>query len=190
MKARAVPASQAVPSIAASCRIVRIFWTTDARRAEKETVLLTTGDTLPDLELENQDGQTVRLSDYRGRRLLLFAYPKAATPGCTKQACGFRDRMPEITAAGATVVGLSPDKPAALKRWQKRKSLPYDLLSDPDHQLLDALGAWGEQSFYGKKYIGVSRSHWVIDAEGRIEEAQIKVSPATSVERATEYLAG
>ena len=151
---------------------------------------MTTGDTLPDIELENQDGETVRLSDYRGRRLLIFAYPKAATPGCTKQACGFRDNLPRIDAAGATVLGLSPDKPAALKRWQEKEGLTYDLLSDPDHELLEALGAWGEKSMYGKTYMGVIRSHWVIDAEGRIEDAHVKVSPAKSVELATAYLAG
>jgi peroxiredoxin Q/BCP len=151
--------------------------------------LLTTGDPLPDLQLHNQDGESVRLSDYRGRRLLLFAYPKAATPGCTKQACGFRDRLPEIDHAGATVVGLSPDPPAALKRWQEKEGLTYDLLSDPEHQLLEALGAWGEKSMYGRKYMGVIRSHWVIDVEGRIEEAQLKVSPTKSVELAAKYLA-
>ena len=150
--------------------------------------MLTTGDTLPDLELENQDGETVRLADLRGRRLLIFAYPKANTPGCTKQACGFRDRLPQIDAAGATVLGLSPDKPAALKRWQEKEGFGYDLLSDPDHQLLEALGAWGEKSMYGKKYMGVIRSHWVIDAEGRIEDAQLKVSPAKSVELASAFL--
>ncbi len=150
---------------------------------------MTTGDTLPDLELDNQDGKTVRLRDYRGRKLLLFAYPKAATPGCTKQACGFRDRQPEIDAAGATVVGLSPDQPAALKRWQEKEDLSYDLLSDPEHELLEALGAWGEKSMYGNKYMGVIRSHWVVDEEGRIEEAQVKVSPAKSVELASKYLA-
>jgi peroxiredoxin Q/BCP len=156
----------------------------------EETVLLTTGDTLPDLELENHNGETVRLRDLRGRKLLLFAYPKAATPGCTKQACGFRDRLPRIEAAGATVVGLSPDKPAALARWREKEGLTYDLLSDPEHQLLEALGAWGEKSMYGKKYMGVIRSHWVVDEEGRIEEAQLKVSPAKSVELASAYLAG
>ena len=152
--------------------------------------MLTIGDALPDMELENQNGEKVRLGDYRGKKLLLFAYPKAATPGCTKQACGFRDRLPQIDAAGATVVGLSPDKPAALKRWQEKEGLTYDLLSDPDHQLLEALGAWGEKSMYGKKYMGVIRSHWIVDAEGRIEDAQVKVSPAKSVELAAAYLAG
>ena len=159
------------------------------RPAFKENALLTTGDTLPDIELKNQDGETVRLSDLRGRRILLFAYPKANTPGCTKQACGFRDRLPQIDAAGATVLGLSPDKPAALERWREKEGFGYDLLSDPDHELLEALGAWGEKSMYGKKYMGVIRSHWIIDAEGRIEDAQVKVSPAKSVELASAYLA-
>lgn len=152
--------------------------------------MLTKGDPLPDLELENHAGETVRLRDYRGRKLLLFAYPKAATPGCTKQACGFRDRLPEIDAAGATVAGLSPDKPAALARWREQEGLTYDLLSDPDHELLEALGAWGEKSLYGKRYMGVIRSHWVIDEDGRIEDAQIEVSPAKSVELASKYLTG
>ncbi len=149
--------------------------------------MLTKGDTLPDLELQNHDGETVRLRDYRGRKLLLFAYPKAATPGCTKQACGFRDRLPDL--AGAAVVGLSPDPPPALARWRQKEGLTYDLLSDPDHELLEALGAWGEKSMYGKKYMGVIRSHWVVDEQGRIEEAEVKVSPAKSVELATAYLA-
>lgn len=152
--------------------------------------MLTKGDPLPDLELENHAGETVRLRDYRGRKLLLFAYPKAATPGCTKQACGFRDRLPEIDAAGATVAGLSPDKPAALARWREQEGLTYDLLSDPDHELLEALGAWGEKSLYGKRYMGVIRSHWVIDEDGRIEDAQLEVSPAKSVELASKYLTG
>ncbi len=150
---------------------------------------MTIGDALPDMELQNHAGETVRLRDYRGRKLLLFAYPKAATPGCTQQACGFRDRLPAIDAGGAAVAGLSPDPPPALDRWRQKEGLTYDLLSDPDHKLLEALGAWGEKSMYGKKYMGVIRSHWVIDAEGRIEEAQVKVSPAKSVELASAYLA-
>ena len=137
--------------------------------------MLTTGDTLPDMELDNQDGETVRLREFRGRKLLLFAYPKAATPGCTKQACGFRDRLPEIDAAGATLVGLSPDKPAALERWRQQEGLTYDLLSDPDHKLLEALGAWGEKSMYGKKYMGIDRTTYLIDADGKVAQRWDKV---------------
>lgn len=150
--------------------------------------MLQTGDRAPDFELSNQDGEPVKLSDYRGRRVVLFAYPKADTPGCTRQACGFRDRMPEIEAAGAVVLGLSPDPPEALKRWREKASLPFDLLSDPEHEVLEVLGAWGEKSMYGKKYMGVIRSHWVIGEDGVVEDAQIKVSPKDSVERAGERL--
>ncbi len=146
------------------------------------------GDKLPDFELTNQDGETVRAMDLRGRKLVLFAYPKAATPGCTKQACGLRDRMPDLE--GATVLGISPDPPAALKKWKEKEGLPFDLLSDPDHELLERLGAWGEKSMYGKKYMGVIRSHWIVDEDGEVLDARIKVSPAKSVELAAGFFAG
>ena len=145
------------------------------------------GDLIPDIELENQDGEPKKLSDYRGQKVILFAYPKANTSGCTKQACGLRDNMPEFQAQGATVVGLSPDSPKKLSNWKAKESLPYDLLSDPDHKLLDALGAWGEKSMYGKKYMGVIRSHFVIDEEGKVLDAQIKISPAKSIEKAVKF---
>jgi peroxiredoxin Q/BCP len=98
--------------------------------------------------------------------------------------------MPAITDAGAVVLGISPDPPAKLKKWRDKEKLPYDLLSDPEHQVLEALGAWGEKSMYGKKYWGVIRSHWVIDEAGRLADAQVKVSPAKSVEKATAFLKG
>lgn len=148
------------------------------------------GDKAPKIELSNQDGRAVRLADFKGRKVVIFAYPKAATSGCTKQACGFRDEMPRLESAGAVVLGLSPDKPAALAKWKAAEKLPYDLLSDPEHQVLEALGAWGEKSMYGKKYMGVVRSHFVIDENGRFADVQIKVSPAQSVERAMKFLAG
>jgi thioredoxin-dependent peroxiredoxin len=144
--------------------------------------MLETGAIVPDFTLTNQDGQAVSLHALRGRPVLIFAFPRAGTPGCTDQACGFRDAFPSIEAAGATVLGISPDTPADLKRWQEKEGLPYDLLSDPDHEVLEAWGAWGERSMYGKKYMGVIRSHWLIDAEGRLAEAHIKVSPGKSVE--------
>lgn len=148
------------------------------------------GEQAPDFELKNQDGETVRLSDYRGRKVVLFAFPKAGTPGCTTQACGLRDAFPRIEAANAVVLGLSPDTPEDLKKWQQEEGLPYDLLSDPDHQVLEAWGVWGEKSMYGKPYMGVIRSHWIIDEDGKIADAQVKVSPTDSVERATRFLAG
>ncbi|MCG8460129.1 MAG: thioredoxin-dependent thiol peroxidase [Holophagales bacterium] len=148
------------------------------------------GDTAPDFELPNQDGDSVKLSDLRGKKVLLFAYPKANTGGCTKQACGFRDALPQIEEAGAVVLGISPDEPKALAKWKAKESLPYDLLSDPEHRVLEAYGVWGEKSMYGKKYWGVIRSHFVIDEEGAIADAQVKVSPAKSVEKGVGFLAG
>lgn len=152
--------------------------------------MLAVGEQAPDFELKNQDGETVRLSDYRGHKVVLFAFPKAGTPGCTTQACGLRDAFPRIEAANAVVLGLSPDTPEDLKKWQQEEGLPYDLLSDPDHQVLEAWGVWGEKSMYGKPYMGVIRSHWIIDEDGKIADAQVKVSPTDSVERATRFLAG
>ena len=148
------------------------------------------GEQAPDFELKNQNGDSVKLSDYRGKKVVIFAYPKAGTSGCTTQACGFRDEFPKIEAGNAVVLGLSPDQPEDLLKWKKKEHLPYDLLSDPDHEVLEAWGAWGEKSNYGKKYMGVIRSHWIIDENGIIADAQIKVSPEKSVELATKFLAG
>ena len=120
------------------------------------------GEKAPDFELLNQDGKAVKLSDYRGSKVLLFAYPKAGTSGCTVQACGFRDNFAQIETSAAVVLGLSPDEPPALSKWIAKENLPYDLLSDPDHDVLEAWDAWGEKSMYGKKYMGVIRSHWII----------------------------
>jgi len=147
------------------------------------------GDAFPEFALSNQDGETVRLADYRGRKVVLFAFPKADTPGCTSQACGFRDHFGELQEAGAVVLGISPDSPTALARWKAKESLPYDLLSDPAHETLERLGAWGEKSMYGRKVQGVLRSHWVIDETGKLLDAQVKVSPAQSVESAVRFLA-
>ncbi|MDD9957125.1 MAG: peroxiredoxin [Anaerolineaceae bacterium] len=142
------------------------------------------GEVAPDFELLNQDGESVRLVDLRGRRVILFAYPKAATPGCTTQACGFRDNYPQVEAGDAIVLGLSPDEPPALRQWIDDEGFPFDLLSDPQHEVLEAWGAWGERSMYGNKYMGVIRSHWVIGADGVVEDAQVNVSPKNSVKRA------
>ncbi len=144
----------------------------------------------PDFELKNQDSETVRLSDFRGKKIVLFAFPKAGTSGCTTQACGLRDEFPRLEGANAIVLGLSPDQPADLLKWKQKENLPYDLLSDPDHAVLEAWGVWGEKSMYGKTYMGVIRSHWIIDEEGTVVDAQVKVSPTESVERATRFLAG
>ena len=147
------------------------------------------GEMAPDFELLNQRGESVKLSDYRGVKVLLFAYPKAATPGCTVQACGFRDNLADIKSADAVVLGLSPDEPAALAKWIEDEGLQYDLLSDPDHAVLEAWSAWGEKSMYGKKYMGVIRSHWIIGEDGIVLDEQLKVSPKKSIEKALKFLA-
>ncbi len=148
------------------------------------------GQQAPDFELLNQDDKPVKLSDYRGKRVILFAYPKAATPGCTVQACGFRDHFPKIEAANAIVFGISPDLPKDLKKWKAEEKLPYDLLSDPEHTVLEAWGAWGERSMYGKKFMGVIRSHWVIDEAGIVVDEQLKISPQDSIEKGVAAVEG
>lgn len=147
-----------------------------------------TGDIAPDFALPNQHGELVRLSDYRGRKVLLFAYPKAGTSGCTVQACGFRDHFAQIETANAAVLGISPDAPAALAQWIKAESLPYDLLSDPDHRVLEAWNAWGERAMYGRTYQGVIRSHWIIGEDGAVIDEQIGISPKKSIEAALKLL--
>lgn len=148
------------------------------------------GETAPDFELLNQDGEPTKLSDFRGQTVILFAYPKAATPGCTTQACGLRDAFPRFEAKNATVIGISPDEPKALKKWIEKEKLPYTLVSDPDHEVLEAWGAWGERSMYGRKYMGVIRSHWVIGPDGKIVDEQLKISPKDSIKKAVETVIG
>ncbi len=147
------------------------------------------GELAPDFELLNQQGDAVKLSDFRGRKVLLFAYPRAGTPGCTTQACGFRDNFAQIETSDAVVLGLSPDEPAALAKWIAKEGLQYELLSDPAHEVLEAWGAWGERSMYGKKYMGVIRSHWIIGEDGVVLDEQLKISPKKSIERALKTLA-
>ncbi len=152
--------------------------------------MLAVGQKAPDFALLDQEGRTVRLADLAGKKVVLFAFPKAATSGCTAQACGFRDETPILTANNAVVLGLGPDLPKALANWKTKENLPYDLLSDPEHHVLEAYGVWGEKSMYGKKYMGVIRSHFVIGEDGTLLDVQYKVSPAESVERAKSFLAG
>jgi peroxiredoxin Q/BCP len=149
---------------------------------------LKVGDPAPDFALPDQHGDTIRLADLRGRRVVLYFYPKADTPGCTTQACSLRDARPELDAAGAVVIGISPDKPTAQTRFDTKHGLGFPLLSDPDHAVAEAYGAWGERSMYGKKYMGIVRSAFVIDHEGRIAETLYKVSPKDTVPRAMHAL--
>lgn len=142
------------------------------------------GEQAPDFKLPNQNGDTVKLSDYRGQKVLLFAYPKAGTSGCTTQACGLAENAPQFDAVNMVVLGISPDEPDKNRAWKEKENLPYDLLSDTDHAVLEQWGAWGEKSMYGKKYMGVIRSHWIIGEDGTVIDAQVKISPKKSIEKA------
>src|SRR3954468_12582403 len=137
------------------------------------------GEQAPDFDLRDQDGQPVRLSDHAGRPVVLYFYPKADTPGCTTQACGIRDRGAEYDAAGAVVLGVSPDPPARLRRFADKYGLPFTLLADTDHAVAEAYGVWAEKSMYGRRYWGNLRTTFVIDPEGKIRHVIPKVSPKT-----------
>jgi peroxiredoxin Q/BCP len=137
------------------------------------------GQTAPDFELQDQDGSTVKLSSLRGSPVVLYFYPKADTPGCTTQACGIRDRSGEYDASGAKVLGVSPDTPAKLRKFADKYGLDFTLLADPEHQVADTYGTWVEKSMYGKKYMGVQRDTFVIDADGKIARILRKVQPKT-----------
>ncbi|HZQ75864.1 MAG TPA: thioredoxin-dependent thiol peroxidase [Acidimicrobiia bacterium] len=149
---------------------------------------LKAGDPAPDFALPDQHGNTVRLSDLRGRKVIVYFYPRADTPGCTTQACSLRDAHEPLGVAGATVVGISPDKPAAQAKFDTKYGLGFTLLSDPDHAVAEAYGAWGERSMYGKKYMGIVRSAFVIDEKGRIVEAFYKISPKDTLPSALKAL--
>ena len=137
---------------------------------------LTPGDAAPAFTLPDQDGNPVSLSDFKGRKVLIFFYPKADTPGCTAQACGLRDVARDV--GDTAIVGISPDKPAKQAKFDTKYGLGYPLLSDEDHAVARAYDVWREKSMYGKKYMGILRSAFLIDGEGRIEQAWYKVSPA------------
>ncbi|MEC3956978.1 thioredoxin-dependent thiol peroxidase [Nocardia sp. CDC153] len=136
---------------------------------------LSPGDTAPAFTLPDADGKDVSLSDYRGRKVIVYFYPAASTPGCTKQACDFRDNLAELEGAGIEVVGISPDKPAKLAKFRDAEKLTFPLLSDPDKEVLSAYGAFGEKTMYGKKVTGVIRSTFLVDENGKIEVAQYNV---------------
>ncbi len=151
---------------------------------------LKVGDPAPEFALPDQNGNEVRLADLKGRRVVVYFYPKADTPGCTTQACSLRDARSDLDAAGATVIGISPDKPAAQARFDTKYDLGFPLLSDADHAVAEAYGVWGEKSMYGKKHMGIIRSAFVIDEDGRIAEALYKVSPKDTAPEALRALAG
>ena len=134
------------------------------------------GSRSPKIDLLDQRGERVRLADFAGRNVLVYFYPKADTPGCTKQSCGLRDIAGEI--GDTVIIGISPDKPSKLARFDEKYSLGFTLLSDEDHAVAEAFGVWVEKSLYGKKYMGVQRSSFLIDGAGRVKRAWPKISPA------------
>ena len=136
---------------------------------------LSAGDRAPAFNLADQHGNKVRLSSFKGRKVLVYFYPKADTPGCTTQSCGLRDVADDI--GDTVIVGISPDQPEKLARFDEKHSLGFTLLSDPEHETAEKYGAWGEKSMYGKKYMGIIRSAFLVDEKGKLLEAWPKISP-------------
>jgi peroxiredoxin Q/BCP len=150
--------------------------------------MLRPGDTAPDFTLPDQDGEPVSLSGLRGRTVVLYFYPKADTPGCTTQACGVRDRRADYEAAGAVVIGVSPDPVARVKKFHDKHGLNFTLLADEDHAVCDAYGVWVEKSMYGRRYWGAQRATFVIGADGRVAHVVEKASPRTHDDEVLEAL--
>ena len=144
---------------------------------------LAPGDPAPDFTLPDADGHPVSLSSFRGQRVIVYFYPAALTPGCTKEACDFRDNLADLNAQSVAVLGISPDQPSKLAKFRDKEGLTFPLLSDPDHAVLEAYGAYGEKVLYGKKTVGVIRSTFVIDPEGAIEKAMYGVKATGHVAR-------
>ena len=150
--------------------------------------MLETGTIAPPFTLTADEGTEVRLSNFRGQRVVLYFYPKADTPGCTRQACAIRDVYPNIEGEGGVVIGISPDPPDKLVKFREKYNLPFILLSDPDHQVAEAYGAWGTKSSFGKTYEGIIRSHFAIDEEGQLMEFKLKVKPEKTADLALKLI--
>ena len=156
---------------------------TDAARLE-------VGQTAPGFSLPDADGNTVRLADFKGRKGIVYFYPAASTPGCTKQACAFRDSLAELNGAGIDVVGISPDKPEKLAKFRDAEALTFPLLSDPERKVLTAWGTFGEKKMYGKTVQGVIRSTFLVDEKGKIALAQYNVKAAAAATLIQKIIAG
>jgi thioredoxin-dependent peroxiredoxin len=146
------------------------------------------GDTAPDFSLRDQRGKTVKLKDFRSKKVVVYFYPKADTPGCTTQSCALRDAEPDLKKLRAKVLGISPDAPEKQKRFDEKHGLGFPLLADEDHKVAQAWGTWGKKTLYGRSFMGIIRSAFVIDEKGKIAEAFYKVSPKATVPKVTETL--
>ncbi len=149
---------------------------------------LKVGDKAPSFSLEDQNGRIVSLADFQGTKLLLYFYPKADTPGCTRQSCSVRDAAESLQEAGAAAVGISPDAPDQQKKFDDKYHLGFPLLSDPDHKVAQAYGVWDKKSLYGKSYEGIIRSSFLIDEDGNILQVAYGVKPEDTVPKAQEVL--
>jgi thioredoxin-dependent peroxiredoxin len=152
------------------------------------TERLSVGDAAPSFTLQDQSASPVALSDFKGRKVLVYFYPKADTPGCTTQACGLRDVLGQI--GDTAVLGISPDKPAKQARFDQKYGLGFPLLADEDHAVADAFGVWTEKSMYGRKYMGIERSAFLIDGDGRLEQVWYKISPKDTPTKLVQALGG
>ncbi len=151
--------------------------------------MLEIGSRAPEFTLISDVGEEVSLSDFRGQKVVIYFYPKADTAGCTKQACAVRDHYPLIAEQNTVVIGISPDSPEELVKFRAKYELPFILLSDPEHQVAEAYGAWGLKKTFGKEYEGIIRSHIAMDGEGRIIEGQNNIKPLTTAELALKIIA-
>ncbi len=167
MPAKKAPATKAAKSAAT------------VSKDSTDSKLLKVGAKAPAFSLTNTEGRTVKLSDFKGKKVALYFYPKDLTPGCTVEACGFRDDYVQLKKRGVEVLGVSGDDQKSHRKFTEKYSLPFTLLSDPTHEMMEKYGAWGEKSLYGRKYMGVLRITYIIDEEGRIAHVFEKVKTAT-----------
>src|SRR5204862_6671305 len=145
---------------------------------------LKAGEAAPNFTTTTDEGKTVKLSDYRGKRVVLYFYPKDDTPGCTTQACSFRDLYPSVQAKNAVVVGVSPDDVASHQQFRSKYELPFELVIDPEHKVAEEFGVWRERERDGQKFMGILRSHFVIDESGKVVQVEYNVAPAESAQKA------
>ena len=151
--------------------------------------MISEGQSAPDIELESDTGDRVKLADFRGKTVVLYFYPKDDTPGCTTEACEFRDTYDRFREQGVEVIGVSPDPVESHQKFKSKHELPFPLLADPEHKLADAYGVWGEKKNMGRTYMGITRSTFVIDPDGKIAKAMVGIKPAGHAAQILEQLA-